>query len=61
MVIEEANRKHGKPEILNSNQVRQYISAIWTQYLEQEGFRISMYGNGRALDNVWIEGFRKTI
>jgi putative transposase len=56
-VMEEAIRKHGKPEIVNSDQGSQYTSALWTQYLEQEGIRISMDGKGRALDNVWIERF----
>jgi len=60
-VLEEAIRKHGKPEIVNSDQGSQYTSALWTQYLEQEGIKISMDGKGRALDNVWIERFWKTI
>ena len=60
-VLEEAIRRHGKPEIVNSDQGSQYTSALWTQYLEQEGIKISMDGKGRALDNVWIERFWKTI
>ena len=57
-VLEEAIFRNGKPEILNSDQGCQYTSAIWTQYLEQQGIQISMDGKGRALDNVWIERFR---
>jgi putative transposase len=60
-VLEEAIRRHGKPEIVNSDQGSQYTSALWTQYLEQEGIKISMDGKGRAFDNVWIERFWKTI
>jgi putative transposase len=60
-VMEDAIQSHGKPEIVNSDQGSQFTSALWTQYLEQEGIRTSMDGKGRALDNVWIERFWKTI
>jgi putative transposase len=39
-VPEEAIFNNGKPEILNSDQGYQYTSAIWTQYLEQQGIQI---------------------
>ena len=54
-VLEDAIATHGKPEIVNSDQGSQYTSAMWTQFLEQHGIKISMDGKGRALDNVWIE------
>jgi putative transposase len=60
-VLKEAINDHGTPEILNSDQGSQYTSAIWTQFLENQGIKISMDGKGRALDNVWIERFWKTI
>jgi len=60
-VLEEAIAIHGKPEIINSDQGSQYTSALWTQYLEQQGISISMDGKGRALDNVWIERFWKSL
>lgn len=60
-VLEEAIEEHGKPEIVNSDQGTQYTSALWTQYLESQDIRISMDGKGRALDNVWIERFWKSI
>ena len=47
--------------ILNSDQGTQYTSALWTQYLEQQQIQISMDGKGRALDNVWIERFWKSL
>jgi putative transposase len=56
-VLELAIEKHGKPEIINSDQGSQYTSALWTQYLLKEEILISMDGKGRALDNVWIERF----
>ena len=60
-MLEETIEIHGKPEILNSDQGSQYTSAMWTQYLEKEEIQISMDGKGRALDNVWIERFWKSI
>jgi putative transposase len=60
-VLEVAIRTYGKPEIVNSDQGSQYTSALWIEYLEQEGVRISMDSKGRALDNVWIERFWKTL
>lgn len=60
-VLEEAIAVHGKPEIVNSDQGSQYTSALWTQYLEQQGISISMDGKGLTLDNVWIERFWKSL
>lgn len=59
--MEQAIATHGKPEIVNSDQGSQYTSAIWTQYLEQQGILVSMDGKGRALDNIWIERFWKSL
>ena len=60
-VLQEAISKYGEPEIINSDQGSQYTSALWTQYLEELGIKISMDGKGRALDNIWIERFWKSI
>ena len=60
-VLEDAIAQHGQPEIVNSDQGTQYSSALWTQYLEQNKILISMDGKGRALDNIWIERFWKSI
>jgi putative transposase len=60
-VLKDAIVRHGKPEIVNSDQGCQYTSACWTQYLQQEGIQISMDGKGRALDNIWIERFWKSL
>lgn len=60
-VLEDAINTHGKPEIVNSDQGCQYTSALWTQYLERSGILISMDGKGRALDNIWIERFWKSL
>jgi putative transposase len=60
-VLEDAIDKHGKPEIINSDQGTQYSCALWIQYLESQGIQISMDAKGRALDNIWIERFWKSI
>lgn len=60
-VLEEAINRNGQPEIVNSDQGCQYTSACWTQYLANAEIKISMDGKGRALDNVWIERFWKSL
>jgi putative transposase len=60
-VLENAISTYNKPAIINSDQGAQYTSALWTQCLEQKGIQISMDGKGRALDNVWIERFWKSL
>lgn len=60
-VLEDAIATHGRPEIINSDQGSQYTSSLWTQYVEQQGIQLSMDGKGRALDNVWIERFWKSL
>ena len=60
-VLETAIATHGKPEIINTDQGCQYTSALWTQYLKSQEISISMDGKGRALDNVWIERFWKSL
>lgn len=60
-VLEAAILEHGKPEIVNTDQGSQYTSAAWIHFLEENTIKISMDGKGRALDNIWIERFWKTI
>lgn len=60
-VLKDTIARYGNPQIINSDQGCQYTSAQWTQFVEKAGIRISMDGKGRALDNVWIERFWKSI
>jgi putative transposase len=60
-VLDDAIAKYGKPEIVNSDQGSQYTSALWTQHLEKLDIKISMDGKGRAIDNIWIERFWKSL
>ena len=59
--VDEAFRKRGKPEIINSDQGVQFTSAEYIQTLEQAGVRISMDGKGRAFDNIMIERLWRTV
>jgi len=60
-VLKEAIAKSGKPEIINSDQGSQYTSKLWTEYLVSQDIKISMDGKGRALDNIYIERFWRTV
>lgn len=60
-VFEDAVRKHGKPEIINSDQGTQFTSHKWTSAVEHKGIKVSMDGKGRATDNRWIERFWRTL
>jgi putative transposase len=54
-------KTHGKPEIHNSDQGSQYTSGEYIQTLKDHGIQISMDGKGRALDNIYIERFWRSI
>lgn len=60
-VLKMAIEHYGKPEIINSDQGSQFTCAIWTEYVENEGIRISMDGRGRATDNIFIERLWRTV
>lgn len=59
--LEEALSKHEKPEIFNSDQGCQFTSKEFTEILLKNDIRISMDGRGRAIDNVFIERFWKSL
>ena len=60
-VLQEAIERHGKPEILNSDQGAQFTCKEWVEYLKESDIEISMDGKGRALDNIYIERFWRTV
>ena len=62
-VLKKAISKHGKPEIINSDQGCQFTSELWTSYIEKEvkDTKISMDGRGRATDNIYIERLWRTV
>lgn len=60
-VVKQALATHGNPEILNSDQGVQFTCKQYIDYLKKKGIKISMDGKGRALDNIYIERFWRTI
>jgi putative transposase len=60
-VMEQAIKKHGKPEIINSDQGSQFTCEGWVAYLNTEDIKISMDGKGRCIDNIFIERFWRSL
>ena len=60
--LKTAISKYGKPKIINSDQGSQFTSDEYVDYVKSlETVKISMDGKGRAIDNVFIERFFRTI
>jgi len=59
--LNEALANFGQPEIFNTDQGCQFTSAEFTSILLDKDISISMDGKGRALDNIFIERFWRTI
>jgi putative transposase len=60
-ILEEAFVRHGKPEIINSDQGVQFTSDIYVDLLKSNEIQISMDGKGRALDNIFIERLWRSV
>lgn len=60
-VLKQAIKEHGKPEIVNSDQGSQFTCEDWVNHLKEEDIKISMDGKGRAIDNIFIERFWRTL
>ena len=59
--LEDALQKFGTPEIFNTDQGCQFTSEAFTNVLITRGISISMDGRGRALDNIFIERFWRSL
>ncbi|MGB5864856.1 MAG: IS3 family transposase [Sulfitobacter sp.] len=59
--LEEALAKHGKPEIMNTDQGSQYTGADWITTLTKADIKVSMDGRGRYLDNIFIERLWRSL
>lgn len=59
--LQEALNKHGCPEIFNTDQGVQFTSETFITVLQTHAIAISMDGKGRALDNVFIERFWRSL
>lgn len=60
-VTVEAINRHGKPEIFNTDQGSQFTSDLFTELLKSYEMAISRDSIGRAIDNIFIERFWRTI
>ena len=59
--LQEALDKFGVPEIFNTDQGSQFTSKDFTGILKAYGIQISMDSKGRAIDNVIIERFFRSL
>jgi putative transposase len=59
--LQDALDTWGTPEIFNSDQGSQFTSSEWLNILKENQIQISMDGKGRALDNIIIERFWRTL
>ena len=60
--IRKAVDKYGPPEIINTDQGSQFTSEAYITYIKSlKRTQISMDGKGRAIDNVYIERFWRTL
>lgn len=50
-----------KPEVFNTDQGSQFTANDFTKVLIDKEISISMDGKGRALDNIFVERFWRTI
>lgn len=53
--------EQGHPEIFNTDQGSQFTSVAFPSILEAGNIQISMDGRGRALDNIFIERFWRSV
>lgn len=60
-MIASAMKKHGKPQIVNTDQGVQYTSNVFTDCILSQGVKLSMDGVGRATDNAFIERLWRTV
>ena len=59
--LNEAIRRFGKPEIMNSDQGSQFTSIDFIKALKDAGVQISMDGKGAWRDNVFVERLWRSI
>jgi putative transposase len=60
-ILSDAILAEGQPEIFNTDQGSQFTSPNFVNPLLNKGIKVSMDGKGRALDNVFIERFWRSL
>ncbi len=59
--LDEALYLYGNPEIFNTDQGSQFTSNEFTKKLKNNDIKISMDSKGRAIDNITIERFWRSL
>lgn len=60
-LLNDTIKQYGAPKIHNSDQGAQYTSDLYIGTLKKHKIQISMDGKGRAIDNIYIERFWKSL
>jgi putative transposase len=59
--VRQALARHGAPKIFNTDQGCQFTSAEFTRPLLARAIKLSMDGQGRCLDNVFVERLWRSV
>ena len=59
--LQSALRRHGRPEIFNTDQGSQFTGEFFTGVLKAAEVKISMDGKGRAMDNIMVERLWRSV
>ena len=60
-LLEDTIERYGEPAIFNTDQGCQFTSESFLSVLKEHAIEISMDGKGRALDNIFVERFWRTL
>jgi putative transposase len=59
--VEDACQRYGTPEIFNTDQGSQFTSLTFVDLIRAHGIQLSMDGQGRWVDNVFVERLWKSV
>ena len=60
-MLQEAFTRHGKPEIVNTDQGSQFSAQAFVHAVKEQGCKLSMDGRGAWRDNVFVERLWKSV
>ena len=60
-VLHEAFKRHGQPEIVNTDQGSQFTAQAFVHAVKDRGCHLSMDGRGAWRDNVFVERLWKSV
>jgi putative transposase len=59
--VEEALHRYGPPDLFNTDQGSQFTSHAFVDLIQHHGIRLRMDGQGRWVDNVFVERLWKSV